>query len=100
MHCRGPMLLTVLLLGAGLPTDSVLSQEKSLKEQLIGTWTLVSWDGTRPDGSKYRDFGDSPKGINTFDANGRFSAIFLRPDLPKIRSEEHTSELQSLRHLV
>jgi hypothetical protein len=86
MHCRGLILLTVVLLGAGLPIDSVLAQEKSLKEQLIGAWTLVSWDGTRPDGSKYRDFGDNPKGINTFDANGRFSAIFLRPDLPKIAS--------------
>jgi len=86
MRRRSLILLAIVALGTALPTGSAIAQQRSFKEQLIGTWTLVSWDGTRPNGSKYRDFGDNPKGINTFDANGRFSAIFLRPDLPKIAS--------------
>jgi hypothetical protein len=86
MHRLNLVLLAVVAFGAALPTDSAIAQQRSLKDQLIGTWTLVSWEGTRPDGCKYRDFGDNPKGVNTFDANGRFSAIFMRPDLPKIAS--------------
>ena len=65
---------------------SALGQQKSLKEQLVGTWTLVSWEQQRPDGSKFQRFGANPKGVNVFDANGRFSIIFLHADLPKIAS--------------
>ena len=86
MYQRSLVLSSVLALGIAAPASPVFAQQKSLKEQLIGTWTLVSWDGTRPDGTKYRDFGDNPKGVNTFDANGWFTAIFLRPDLPKSAS--------------
>jgi hypothetical protein len=86
MYNPSLVLSSVLLLGIAAPAGSVFAQQKSLKEQLIGTWTLASWDGTRPDVTKYRDFGDNPKGVNTFDANGWFTAIFLRPDLPKTAS--------------
>jgi len=65
---------------------SAVGQQKSLKEQIVGTWTLVSWEQQRPDGSKFHRFGANPKGVNVFDANGRFSIIFLHPDLPKIAS--------------
>ena len=33
-------------------------------------------------------FGANPKGINTFDANGRFTVVFIRPDLPKVASND------------
>lgn len=48
--------------------------------------TLVSWEQTNADGSKFQRFGASPKGYNIFDANGRFFIMFARPDLPKIAS--------------
>jgi Lipocalin-like domain len=79
----------LLALTTFLPSFAA-AQQKSLKDQLIGTWTLVSWEGTRADGTKYRDFGENPKGLNTFDANGQFSAIFMRPDLPKIASSDRS----------
>ncbi len=71
--------------------DVAPAQQNLLKEQLIGTWTLVSWEGTRADGTKYHDFGEQPNGLNTFDANGQFSAIFMRPDLPKIASSDRAT---------
>jgi hypothetical protein len=89
----------LLALTTALPSLAA-AQQKSLKEQLIGTWTLVSWEGTRADGTKYRDFGENPKGLNTFDANGQFSAIFMRPDLPKIwasdRAKATADEAQAI----
>jgi len=67
-------------------SGSAVSQQKSLKDQIVGTWTLVSWEQTLKDGSKNHRFGSSPKGVNTYDANGHFSLIIMRPDLPKIAS--------------
>ena len=62
----------LLCLAFGLSASDSRAQQKSLKEQLVGTWTLVSSDQVRPDGSKVQQFGANPKGINVFDANGHF----------------------------
>jgi len=56
----------------GSSASPSLAQQTSLKEQLVGTWTLVSSDQVRPDGSKLKQFGANPNGINVFDPNGRF----------------------------
>jgi hypothetical protein len=73
-------------LGLAVLPSSAVGQQKSLKDQLVGTWTLAAWEQTRPDGSKLQRFGANPKGIHVFDANGRTYILFSRPDLPKIAS--------------
>src|SRR5262245_8940520 len=73
-----------MLVGADLLVATAAAKQKTLKEQLVGTWTLVSWEQTNKDGSKFHRFGASPKGYNIFDASGRFFIMFARPDLPKI----------------
>jgi Lipocalin-like domain len=55
----------------------------SLKEQLLGSWTATSWEQANKDGTKFQRFGANPKGVNMFDANGRFFVMFARADLPK-----------------
>jgi hypothetical protein len=72
--------------GLSLLPGTIMAQQKPLKDQLIGAWNLVSWEQTRADGSKYYRFGTNPKGINTFSRSGHFSLILMRPDLPKISS--------------
>jgi hypothetical protein len=47
--------------------QSAVSQQKSPKEQLVATWTLVAWDQRNADGTKFQQFGASPKGIAFFD---------------------------------
>lgn len=76
----------VAALGLALLPGSALAQQKSLKEQVVGTWTVVSWEQTTKEGTKFQRFGANPKGINVFDASGRFFVMFARPDLPKIAS--------------
>jgi len=66
---------------------SALAQQKSLKEQLTGTWTLVSNDNTLPDGTKRQIFGANPKGILILDAGGRYAQTQVRSDIPKFRSD-------------
>src|SRR5215831_3649404 len=76
----------VAALGFALLPNSAVAQQKSLKDQLVGTWTQVSWEQTNPDGSKLQRFGTNPKGVNIFDASGRVFVMYARPDLPKIAS--------------
>ena len=75
----------------GLLPGSALSQQKSLKDQLVGTWNVVSVEQTNKDGTKSQRFGANPKGVYAFDANGHFFMMFVRPDLPKIASNNATT---------
>jgi len=60
-----------------------IAEDEPLKDQIIGTWTLVSWRQTRVDGSRFERFGPEPKGMQMFDTNGRYMVMIARPDLPK-----------------
>jgi hypothetical protein len=69
-----------------LLAGSAAGQQPSLKEQLVGSWILVSAVDTLPDGSKSDPWGANPKGAYMFDANGRFTQMLMRSDLPKLAS--------------
>jgi hypothetical protein len=73
-------------LGLAALSGGVVAQERTLKEQLIGTWTLVSSDQVRPDGSKLKQFGVNPTGVNLFEANGHFFVLIASADESKIAS--------------
>ena len=77
-------LSTIVALGLALLPGSAVSQQKSLKEQIVGTWTFVSALDVKPDGIKSDRWGTNPKGIFIFDPNGRFAQFITRSDLPKI----------------
>jgi hypothetical protein len=51
----------------------------------VGTWKLVSIT-LEQDGKKTDFYGANPQGEITYDANGRFSIIITRSDLPKFAS--------------
>jgi Lipocalin-like domain len=85
---RRSILTIAAAAGLGLLPRSAIAQSKTLKEQIVGDWTLISWVQTRSDGSKNYRFGNNPKGINTFSPGGRFSLIIVQADLPKISSND------------
>jgi hypothetical protein len=58
-------ILTLPLLAIG-----AVAQQQPLKEQLVGTWTLVSWEQKNGDGTKVKRYGANPTGIAFFDAGG------------------------------
>ena len=85
--------IAALLLASSL--DSPRAQETSLREQMVGTWALVSTRTTRPDGSVYGPYGPHETGTLIFERNERFALILIDPDTPKFASnnrEEPTSE--------
>ena len=60
-------------LGLALLAGSAFSQQKSLKDQLVGSWTLVSASQTTKDGGKSDRWGPNPKGRAIFEPDGRYS---------------------------
>jgi hypothetical protein len=61
-----------------------MAQQRSLKDQLVGTWMLVSDEVTPLNGTKRQIA--NPKGILMFDAGGRYVTVLMRGDRPKYRS--------------
>ena len=58
----------------------------SLKDQIVGAWNFVVAEGTAPDGKKSFPFGETPKGILIFTADGHFAQIHVAGDAPRIAS--------------
>jgi hypothetical protein len=71
------------LLMALLP-GNLDAQQVALKEQLVGTWTIVSWEGIDPNGT--RRHMANPKGFLMLDAGGRYAQVIARTDRPKFKS--------------
>ena len=69
-------LSAIIALTLPVVAESAFAQQRTLKEQLIGSWILASTDNVQA-------FGTNPKGMLVFDGNGRYSLIFMRSDLPK-----------------
>ncbi len=78
-------LSVVSAVGLTLLPGSALAQQKTLKEQIIGTWTILSNDSVAPNGTKHQIFGANPKGILVIAANGQYAQIIVRPDTPKFK---------------
>ena len=79
--------LALMYLGVALPG---VANAQTAKEY-VGTWTLVSSDTVRPDGSKVPTFGGKATGTLIFSSDGRFSYLFSRADLPKFASNNRNT---------
>jgi hypothetical protein len=69
-----------------LTAAPAVAQQKSLRDQIVGTWNFVVAEVVAPDGKKTFPFGESPTGILIFTAGGQFAQIHTAGDLPKIAS--------------
>jgi hypothetical protein len=82
--------MALLLLGVALPLGDAVGQEKTLKEQLVGTWAYVSVDTVRQDGSRVPMYGPNPQGLAVFDSNGHYILMTARSGQPKFASNNRT----------
>jgi hypothetical protein len=88
MNRRNIISLTAIAaFGLALLPSSAISQDKPLKELLVGTWTLVSATQRTKEGVVSDRWGPNPRGRATFEANGRFSFMIFRSDVPKFSSD-------------
>ena len=75
--------LLALALSAGAAAAQLAN---NLKGQIVGSWNFVVAEVTALDGKKSFPFGETPKGILIFTADGRFAQIHVAGDVPKIAS--------------
>jgi len=86
MNTRSILSLTTIAFGFVLLSSGAIGQQRTLKEQLIGTWALISNENVAPDGTKRQPFSATPKGVLILEANGRYAQVFTRPGRPKFKS--------------
>jgi hypothetical protein len=65
----GPAMVTLglaVMAVAGLAAlqGNAGAQQKTLRQQLVGTWSFVRTEATQQDGTKLLPFGPSPRGVN------------------------------------
>jgi hypothetical protein len=82
-------IFAVILLGFVVLASNAVAQQKSLKEQLVGAWTLVSFEVTNKDGATQQTFGPNPRGVLILDAGGKYAQMWGRPDRPKLKASEN-----------
>jgi len=73
---------SALILGVFLPREEAVAQTT---QELVGTWTLVSIQ-LEKDSKRTDMYGPNPQGQQILDANGRYSLIITRSDIPKFAS--------------
>lgn len=83
-------LAMIMASGMSLLSGDAIAQQRSLKEQLIGTWTIVQCDVVNEDGTKGRPLviGRNPLGQFIFTDNGRFS-FQMTAEIPKFASNDY-----------
>ena len=74
------------LMATMLAAGTAHTQTKSLREQIVGTWIFGVAEVVAPDGKKSFPFGETPKGMLIFTADGHFSQVHVAGDVPKIAS--------------
>jgi hypothetical protein len=75
--------LLALALSAG---TAAAQPAASLKDRIVGSWDFVVAEVAAPDGKKSFPFGETPRGILIFTADGRFAQIHVAGDVSKIAS--------------
>src|SRR5216684_4351227 len=81
-----PRTIAAAALALAVSVGAAAQPANSLKDQIVGTWNFVVAEVTAPDGKKSFPFGETPKGILIFTADGRFAQIHVAGDVPKIAS--------------
>ena len=73
-----------------LCAGSAGAQQKPIKDEIVGVWSLVAVTAELANGSNAEPFGANPKGIIIFTPDGHFSLFQSRGELPKIASNDRT----------
>jgi Lipocalin-like domain len=88
MHRRArTLLIASLLLSALVSINGAFAQAKTFKDQVVGAWTLVSFDSFNAEGKKIPSIeGGDVKGRLILTADGQFSAQIIS-HIPKLASK-------------
>jgi Lipocalin-like domain len=74
------------MLALALSAGAAAAQPAKMKDQIVGSWNFVVAEVTASDGKKSFPFGETPKGILIFTADGHFAQIHVAGDIRAIAS--------------
>lgn len=80
----------VALLGFALLPGDAIAQQKSLRDQLIGAWSILISDNVLADGTRAPTYSPNPNGIVIFDASGHYALELARSNNPKFASNNRS----------
>jgi Lipocalin-like domain len=85
---RTTALSLALTLSSSVGGTTVALAQATKDGGLVGTYALVAVDNVSPDGSRTQLYGPHPKGILTFDAQGRYTLQIVRDGEPKFAVDD------------
>lgn len=59
---------------------------QNVRNQFVGTWSLVAIENTNADGSKTFPYGEDPIGLLYFSGNGEYAIQILKAERPKVEA--------------
>jgi Lipocalin-like domain len=80
--------ISALVMGLAMAPGGASAQQKSVKDQLAGTWTLLLDDNIKDDGTHVPGYGPNPEGSLIFTADGHYSLQIFRHGRPAFASKD------------
>ena len=84
------MIRLAVLIILGFIIGPANAQQKPIKDEIVGAWSLVTVTAELANGTSADPFGANPKGIIIFTPDGHFALFQSRSELPKIASSDRT----------
>ena len=88
MYRRNIVGISALVVGLAMLPGSASAQQKSIKDLLVGNWTLLLVDDIKDDGTHVPGFGPNPDGSLIFTADGHYSLQIIRYGRPAFASKD------------
>ena len=88
MYRRSIVGISALVVGLAMLPGGASAQQKSIKDQIVGTWTLLLSDNIKDDGTHVPIYGPNPEGTVIFTADGHYSLQILRHGRPAFASKD------------
>jgi len=83
--------LATTALGLVVTINGAAAQQKSFKELIVGTWTLLISDNVRADGTRVPGFGPNASGTVMFGPDGHYSLQIMRDSRLKFASNDRST---------
>src|ERR1700730_13455066 len=80
--------ISTLVVGLGMLPGGAIAQQKSIKDQIVGTWTLLLSDNIKDDGTHVPVYGPNPEGTVIFTSDGHYSLQIFRHGRPAFASKD------------
>src|SRR5262249_15322042 len=80
--------ISALVVGLVVAPGGASAQQKSAKDLIVGTWTLLLDDLIKDDGTHVPGYGPNPQGSLFFTADGHYSLQIFRHGRPAFASKD------------